>query len=542
MDRTAINRTKGPGIGPKLGLVVTTALASAALAGCTSTGAPPAETSFTKAQSALAKGDSVKAISHAEAAVLAEPRNPAFRAMLGAAYLENGRFESAATSFGDALALGHEDPRTVLSFALASIATGDSKTAVATLREWENAIPGDDLGLAYALAGQPERGIHVLTNAVRAGLATPKARQNLAYTYALAGNWRAARVMAAEDVPADKLDARLSEWAANSAPEDYRARVAGLLRVTPVADSGLPAMLALSNFPSQEQRVAEAAATIPAPEKLAEASETEKLVFARTDDAGEKAAKAEKVARVAQVEQVKPAEKVETIDPTPVRFAAAEPRKAAKPEAKPAAKPAPRVSDTVPAAALDTAAMAKTSAKDEAEGAKPEAKPAAKPAARVAAASGPRFVSNPVVQTVPAANPQAKPAAKSAPTRIAASASQRRMAATEAASEPASAKPSGADTHLVQLGSWDSHELAKDGWEKLKRKFPQLTDHDVVITEALVNGKTYFRVAAAGFGLSDARSMCRTVKSGGRGCFAYAKTNPPAGAVDRGVRIAARTK
>ena len=43
-------------------------------------------------------------------------------------------------------------------------------------------------------------------------------RQNLAYAYALAGNWRAARVMAAEDVPADQLDARLAQWAASAAP------------------------------------------------------------------------------------------------------------------------------------------------------------------------------------------------------------------------------------------------------------------------------------------------------------------------------------
>lgn len=464
MDRTSFNRTRGPGLGPRLGLVVTTALASAVLAGCT-TAAPPAQVSFDKAQNALAKGDSVKAIAHAEAAVLAEPRNPAFRAMLGAAYLENGRFESAATSFDDALSLGHDDPRTVLSFALASIAKGDSKTAIATLREWENAIPGDDLGLAYALAGEPQRGVHVLTNAVRAGLATAKARQNLAYTYALAGNWRAARVMAAEDVPADKLDARLSEWAAISAPEKYRARVASLLRVTPVADSGQPAMLALANFPSQEQMVAEAAATIPEQETVAEASE---------GDAGAKVAE------------------VEAVDPDPARIAAAEAQEADEPTAKPAAEPA---------------------------------------------ASAPRFVSNPVVQALPSA----KSKAKAAPSRVAGSASQRRMAATEAANQPAPAKPS-ADTHLVQLGSWDSEALAKDGWQKLKRKFPQLKDRDVVITEALVNGKTYFRVAAAGFGLSDARSMCRTVKSGGGGCFAYAKTNPPAGAVDRGVRIAARTR
>jgi Flp pilus assembly protein TadD len=491
MDRTAFIRTGGP----KLGLALTTALASVVLAGCSTTGAPPAETSFAKAQSALEKGDAVKAIAHAEAAVLAEPRNPAFRAMLGATYLENGRFESAATSFGDALALGHEDPRTVLSFALASIANGDAKTAVATLREWENVIPGDDLGLAYALAGEPERGVHVLTNAVRAGLTSAKARQNLAYTYALAGNWRAARVMAAEDVPADQLDTRLSEWAATAAPENYRTRVANLLQVAPAADNGVPAMLALANFPSQEQMVAEAAATIPAPAekaqpKLVEApakvSESEQLAFAR--------------------DAARSSRPMERIDPTPV-----------KPEAKAEAKPAPRVSDKAPAVAAASSA------------------PAAKPAA-----GAPRFVSNPVVQNVAAAKP--------GPTRVASSASQARMAATASADTTASAKPAPkpaaapADTHLVQLGSWDSHDLAKDGWAKLKRKFPQLKDHDVVITEALVNGKTFFRVAAAGFGLGEARSMCRTVKQGGGGCFAYAKTSPPAGAVDRGVRIAARTK
>ena len=34
-------------------------------------------------------------LQHAEAAVLAEPRNPGYRAILGAAYLEAGRFNSA---------------------------------------------------------------------------------------------------------------------------------------------------------------------------------------------------------------------------------------------------------------------------------------------------------------------------------------------------------------------------------------------------------------------------------------------------------------
>ena len=197
-------------LGPKIGLFVSTAVASLALAGCTAS-APPAEASFAKAQAALENGKIDNAIMHAEAAVLAEPRNPGYRALLGAAYLEAGRFESASTAFGEALELGEDDPRTVLSYALAKVATGDNEAALAELSANQNIIPPADLGLALALAGQPDRGAQYLVNAVRQGQNSPKARQNLAYAYALAGNWRAARVMAAEDVPADQLDARLSD-------------------------------------------------------------------------------------------------------------------------------------------------------------------------------------------------------------------------------------------------------------------------------------------------------------------------------------------
>jgi len=120
-------------IAPKVALAVTTALASVALAGCTTAAAPRAETSFNKAQTALAQGKVDKAVMHAEAAVLADPRNAGYRAMMGAAYLESGRFNSAATSFDDAIALGDTDPRTVLSYALAKVALGDNAAAVEKL-------------------------------------------------------------------------------------------------------------------------------------------------------------------------------------------------------------------------------------------------------------------------------------------------------------------------------------------------------------------------------------------------------------------------
>lgn len=455
MDRS----TKTGFTAPRLALAVTTALASLALAGCATSAAPRGDVSFASAQTALAKGQTDKAIQHAEAAVLADPRNPGFRALLGAAYLEAGRFQSAATSFGDALDLGNEDPRTVLSLALAKTALGDGRAASKVLDDYARLIDPADLGLAYALAGQPERGVHVMINAVRsAEEASPKLRQNLAYTYALAGNWRAARVMAAEDVPADQLDARITEWALMSAPEQYQHRVAAMLGVTPRADGGQPQQLALANFPASDVMVAEAAAQTDVP-VMAEAA------------------------------------------PAPV------------------AAPAPKMAEAAPQPSFAEAFAA------------PIAAPApARAPARVA--GGVQYVSNPVVQQLPARSERALP-------RVAAS-TQRRMAAT-AAPAPAAASDKGAATHLVQLGAYDSKIEAQRGWTVLKGKFPQLKDHDVVITEAVVNGRTFWRVAAAGFGANGAKGMCGTVKSAGRGCFAYAASSPPAGAVDRGVRVAANT-
>jgi hypothetical protein len=116
------------------------------------------------------------------------------------------------------------------------------------------------------------------------------------------------------------------------------------------------------------------------------------------------------------------------------------------------------------------------------------------------------------------------------------------MAEAAAPAFAPAASDKAANSHLVQLGSFDTKAEATRGWAALQGKFPQLADHDVVITEAVVNGRTFWRVAAAGFGPSSAKSMCGTVKSAGRGCFAYAASNPPAGAVDRGVRMAARSR
>lgn len=462
---------------PMIGLAITTALASVALSGCATKAAPLASKSFDKAQNALVKGKSAKAVNHAEAAVLAEPRDGGYRAVLGAAYLKEGRFQSAATSFADAIALGDTNPRTILSYALAETAIGNSAVALETLKQHRDTIDPADLGLAYALAGEPARGVHVLSNALRGGENTVKVRQNLAYSYALQGNWRAARLMAAEDVPANQINERIAEWAANIGPEAYQTRIANLLGVKPVQDAGQPGRLALGNFPSQDQMVAESAASTP-------------VVAAN----GELPAIDAAAPAMAKAEAPAPAPSI------------------AKAEA-----PAP-----VPAAAAEAAAVPQPVRFAASFGS---------PATQAANVKRTRFVSNAVVQNLPSSY---KEAPKKAP-RVAQAPTQRRMVAAEAAPRVESN-----GTHLVQLGSYNSRAIAEGASKKLQARYSQLKGRDMVITEARVKGKTYWRVAAAGFAKNSARSACSSLKAKGQGCFAYSASRKLPGAVDRGIRIAAR--
>ena len=263
-----------------LGLVLTTALASTALAGCMGKVAPSAAMSAAGAQAALAKGKGDKAVTFAEAAVLASPRDGATRALLGAAYIQAGRFASAATALGEAMQLGDTSGRTVLTQALALSAAGRYAEAQTLLGRYERNLDVADYGLAITLAGSPQQGVEMLSNAIRYGENTPKLRQNLAYAFALKGDWRSARLLAAQDVTADKLDQRLGEWAQMAMPQMAAQRVAALLGVTAKVDAGQPAQLALANFPTTEALAAEAVTqdALAAPAAvLAEATTGEEL-------------------------------------------------------------------------------------------------------------------------------------------------------------------------------------------------------------------------------------------------------------------------
>jgi Flp pilus assembly protein TadD len=244
------------------------------LAGCAMGGSGAHPSKFAAgAGSALEKGNPARAIELAEQAVAGDPRNAEYRVLLGNAYLRAGRFASAQQAYNEAIDLGADSGKAGLSLALADVALGKNDQAIDTLNTYRAAIPASDLGLAYALAGDTNRGVAVLVDTLRGGENTAKVRQNLAYAYALDGQWREARIMASQDVPADQLDARMSDWAMTAHPDNAGGRVASLLGVpSGVTDEGFPQALALANFPTTDQLAAEAQAEAP---QLAQAAQAE---------------------------------------------------------------------------------------------------------------------------------------------------------------------------------------------------------------------------------------------------------------------------
>jgi hypothetical protein len=86
-------------------------------------------------------------------------------------------------------------------------------------------------------------------------------------------------------------------------------------------------------------------------------------------------------------------------------------------------------------------------------------------------------------------------------------------------------------SHLVQLGSFSSKANAERAWSIFLSRNPELAQFDRKLTEAVVGGKRYWRVSAAGFDRGSARQMCSTVRTRGGACILWAAGNPLPGAV-----------
>lgn len=80
-------------------------------------------------------------------------------------------------------------------------------------------------------------------------------------------------------------------------------------------------------------------------------------------------------------------------------------------------------------------------------------------------------------------------------------------------------------TPLIQLGAFDSAEIARDEWNRLAKTFDgYLTNKKRMIERAEKNGKTFYRLRALGFDqLADAQRFCSTLEAENARCLSIVK-------------------
>ncbi|WP_265529532.1 tetratricopeptide repeat protein [Sphingomicrobium marinum] len=413
----------------------------------------------TRAQAALVQGEVETAIHYAEKAVAGSPNDAGFRTLLGNAYFAAGRFASADQAYADSLSIMPAQPQTILKRSLVMIAQGRGDAAVSLLDTARGYVSESDRGLALALAGRHQSAISVLDNAARSASGDARTRQNLALAYALSGDWNNARAIAAQDVPADQLDARLTQWRVMATPTHQSQQVAALTGVTPAQiDPGQPTRLALA--PQADAGTQMAAVTLPpvAPQvgpvistPLRVEQSVEKFEVANVETNREFAERPAANVRVTDIPVIDGEfQEIEEVAPQPVEAA-----------------PAPSI--MTPA---DIAAMPVKFA---------EAK------------------------TAPSAG------LSSDATRFTQSA-----ASITAAAEALK----GESKIVVQLGAYSKRSQLDMGWEVSTANFAPIGDFKPMAARTEVGGKKYYRLAAWGFaGDAEARDFCMSIKQAGGECW-----------------------
>jgi Flp pilus assembly protein TadD len=474
-------------------------LTSSATASTAERSAGQADRLAEQARAASQRGNHAEALRHAERAVELAPRDAGYRMLLADIYLKNGRFRSAETSYADVIEIDDGNIRANLSVALTQIAQGRSSDALVSLEAVEDRAPAADVGLALALAGQPQRAIALLEPAAREAGANGRTRQNLALAYALAGDWTRARTVAAQDVSPAELNNRLRHWAAMATPSGQAAAVATLLGVTPVEDAGQPVRLALNA--AAPVAFAEAAAPVPVADARDAFAEVEvPAPVAAVEAPAPEATPVQEVIRYAEAPVVvAPA-------PAPVALAAA-PAPAPAPVAEqPAnwwpAPSAPAVAAPAPAP-VQFAAAAPVQAPVHAA----TAEDAPAPAAVAAVLSAP----SPVLTRTVSPALTARPVYRQAPMNRAAAVSARlpRSAATSVAT----------GNFVVQLGAFADAGNAERAWNAAQSRHG-VSRAQMRTASVTMGGRQLTRVSVAGFAnRAEAVRLCSSIQSQGGSCF-----------------------
>ncbi|HET9428973.1 MAG TPA: tetratricopeptide repeat protein [Allosphingosinicella sp.] len=482
MNRIAINVAAST-----LALSIGTAvfLSNSALARPDSPRTAPAQQArqlHSQAIRSIQQGRFDEALSEIERAVEMAPRDAGYRLLLADIYLKTGRFDSARTTYADVLELDPPHIRAGLSYALMQVALGRPQAAIGQLDDLAGRAPAADVGLAYALAGMPERAIEILEPAARQHDATPRLRQNLALAFALAGNWQRARAVAAQDISPAELPRRLQQWAGLARPGGQSAQVASLLGVTPVEDSGQPVRLALI-----QPVVAPAANPAAEAYTRAESTSTQQVASVQpTPTAPEATIVAAEPSRT-----FVPTEPIET-------YASAEPT-----GAEPAWWPTP--------APVTTADLSEPEIPQI-----PESQPVSAEELDVRFAAAAETLTRPdraIIRNATATRP---------------------IAPIFRPQSPQTSRPTSHGRFVVQIGAFSNEGNAERAWQQAEQSYG-LGRLQPTTTTINIDGRTLHRVSVSGFATSlDAGRLCASIKSRGGACFV--RTN----AGDAAIRWAAR--
>lgn len=140
---------------------------------------------------------------------------------------------------------------------------------------------------------------------------------------------------------------------------------------------------------------------------------------------------------------------------------------------------------------------------------------------RVLAAARSGNIVQPSVPGV-AASPRPKARPSNLVTRASASpSSDALLAATQEATREVAPSDIPAGTRLVQLGAFDTEDVARAEWDQLNGRFAEYLDgKSRVIEKAQSGGKTFYRLRAMGFDdLSEARRLCSALMAGNASCI-----------------------
>jgi Flp pilus assembly protein TadD len=487
---------------------------------------------YERAARAITQNKLPEAIALLEQAVVIAPRDAGYRLLLADAYMKSGRFRSAEATYQDVLTIDPSRTRAGLALALMQVANGRQQDAMAQLEQLEGNAAPVDLGLAYALAGAPQRAIDLLEPAARSVNATPRVRQNLALAYAFGGDWQRARTIAAQDVSPSDLADRMAQWASLASRSGAPDQVAALLGVNPIYDAGQPVRVALQARPP---------AVIAAPALVALAS----------------------------------AEPIAVPEPEPVAFEVAEVSSA--PEPAPVAAPAPRVAfaAAAPAAPIVIPAVAPSAApvaQPEEAAPPPVAWAEAQPAEIPAPVAAPQPIEAPAAEYAEleapewgldesgtVALPEEEPEAERVPVRVqyaaaaeslvrpdpvvmrVASRAVRSLAPIASRALRATPLPgtrSASGTYVVQIGAFNTAANAARAWETYEGEYGLKAEQPVTMTIDH-RGRLLHRVAISGFvGRGEASQVCRVIKMRGGECFV--RSNAGDAAIDWAARYSRR--